>query len=204
MVRTDHRGTIERTIRLAPLLAAAALAGCVTTAGVHPEYVKAEQTAPSVTGEAVIILDRGQTFTGSPVSLTGGATSLTEPVGEIMATTAKTIFDAGFSGGATVAAQPKADAYNVTLRVQNFSYKYDQLSNLGFAVTPKVTIAVAADVVAPDGKPELHKSYNRKDFTGETYVVSFGPAEKVNQALHRALADIFRELLSDIAALKAQ
>lgn len=194
---------IAAPIALSLSLAAAALGGCATTAGVHHEYVKAEQTAPSVSGEAVIMLDRNQTITASPKSLTGGAWTLTEPVGEIMATTAETIFDAGFSGGSSVGAAPKPEAYAIGLKLQDFSYKYDQLSNLGFAVTPKVTVAVDADVLAPGGKPGLHKSYSRKDYSGGAYIMSADPPERINKALHLALAEIFRDLLRDIAALNS-
>ena len=187
---------------LVSALAAAALAGCATTASVHADYVKATTETPKVDGHAVIMVDRKQTLTGNPESLTGAALTLTEPVGEIMATTAKTVLDAGFSGQSELADQPKPDAYAVALRVQGFSYKFDQLSNLGFAITPKVTVAVAADVTAPQGRGELHKTYERKDFKGETYLMSFNPTEKVNRALHLALADILQELMRDIAALK--
>ncbi|RAK59727.1 hypothetical protein DJ021_07880 [Phenylobacterium hankyongense] len=193
-------------------LVALALAGlgataCTTTSQVHPEYVSAGLSAPVVQGKAVIVMDaaaRNGTVTAHPTSLTGAATSITEPMGPIIAATGQKVFGAGFSGGAQVADQPQPDAYAVALRSDSFSFKYDQLSNLGFAITPKVSVGVTADVAAPGGKPLLHKSYTRTDITTGAYAASLNPPEKINQALHMALGEIWREVLDDIKAAAAK
>lgn len=185
------------------LAGAASLSACASTVTTRPDYVAAGLAAPVVQGHAVIVMDdafRNQVITAHPTSLTGSATTITEPVGSVVSVVGEKVFDAGFSGGSDVAAQPGADAYNVVLRLDAFSYAYDQLSNLGFSITPKVTVAINADVRGPDGKPLVHKTYSRPDFTVGSYVASTKPAEKINQGLHLALSEIFRDMLDDIKA----
>jgi uncharacterized lipoprotein YajG len=183
--------------------ACALATACTTTSQVHPEYVSAGLAAPIVSGKAVVVMDsaaRGQIINAHPTSLTGAATSLNEPVGAVEAAAAEKIFGAGFSGGAKVQDHPDPDAYDVSLQTDSFSYAYDQLSSLGFAITPKVSVTVTANVAAPGGKAILHKTYSRNDETTGAYVASFQPAEKINQAFHMAIADICREILDDVKA----
>lgn len=187
----------------AALLVATSLAGCASTVIPHPEYVSAGLAAPLIDGKAVIVMDqalRNQVLTTHPTSFTGSATTLAEPVGPIIAMVGEKIFDAGFSGGSEVASQGQPGAYNVTLRMDGFSYAYDQLSSLSFAVTPKVSVTLSADATGPAGAPLLHKSYSRTDFTTGSYVASLQPAEKINQGFHLALSEIFREMLDDLKA----
>jgi hypothetical protein len=194
----------NRPLRVAAaLLAAASLSACASTVVTRPDYVSAGLAAPVLQGRAVIVMDdafRGQTLTVHPTSFTGSATTIIEPIGPVVAAVGEKIFDVGFSGGSAVAAQPGADAYNVALRLDGFSYAYDQLSSLGFAITPKVTVTLTADARAPDGRALVHKAYSRQDFTVGAYAISTQPAEKINQGLHLALGEIFREMLDDIKA----
>ena len=180
---------------------------CSTTSQVHPEYVSAGLAAPEVQGRAVVVMDaaaRGQVIKAHPTSLTGAATSISEPVGAVEVATAEKVFGTGFSGGATTQDHPENDAYNIGLHTDSFSFAYDQLSNLGLAVTPKASVTLTADVSAPGGQPLLHKTYTRSGASTGAYVISLQPPEKINQAFHMAVADICREILDDIKAATAK
>lgn len=191
---------------------AAAVAGacllmtaCASTLQYKPEYVSAGLAAPKVQGHAVVVMDaaqQAQTITAHPTSFTGSATSVTEPVGQIIREAAQKVFGVGFSDGAEVAEVSKPGAYDVALKLNNFSYKYDQLSSLGFEIKPKVTVALDVDAVAPDGHKLFSKRYERVDYLVGAYVISGNPPEKINQALHMAVTEIFRDIVDDVA--KAQ
>jgi hypothetical protein len=179
------------------------LTACTTTLEVHKDYVAAGIAQPVAKGHASLVIaeaDRKQVFNGHPTSLTGAATSVTLPLGEVVATVGEKVCTAYFTDGATVGASAKPGDYVVSATPKSFSYKYDQLSNLGFAVTPKVSVAVSIGVKAPDGTvivPE--KTFERTDFSATgAYLISLQPPEKINQSLHTAVADIFREALDQL------
>jgi uncharacterized lipoprotein YajG len=184
------------------LVAAAILSACTTTASVKPEYVSAGLAAPLVQGHATLVMDSAaqtQIITASPTSMTGAATTLAEPVGAIIKMAGEKVLGAGFATGASTSTQPKAGDYNIAVRLDQYSYMFDQLSNLGFAITPKVTVSLKAVVTDPVEKPLTEKVYTRTDYTAGAYVASLQPQEKINQALHMAVAEIFREMMDDIA-----
>ena len=188
-------------------LACLAITACASTVEYKPEYVSAGLAAPIVDGKAVIVMDKTeqeQSITSNPTSFTGGGTTLTAPVGEIIRETGLKVFGAGFSDGAEVSETAKPGAYDVALTLNGFSYKYDQLSSLGFEVRPKVTVGLEVDAVAPDGQRLFTRKYERNDYLVAGYVFSGNPGERINQALHMAVAEIFREILDDVAEAKAQ
>lgn len=181
------------------------MTACASTLQYKPEYVSAGLAAPKVQGHAVVVMDAAQqtqSITAHPTSFTGGGTTVTEPVGQILREAALKVFGVGFSDGAEVSEISKPGAYDVGLKLDNFSYKYDQLSSLGFEIKPKVTVSLDVDAVAPDGRKLFSKTYQRTDYLVGAYVISGNPPEKINQALHMAVTEIFRDVLDDVA--KAQ
>lgn len=179
------------------------LGACTTTVASRPELVSAGMAAPLVKGKATLVMtqeDVLRTIKASPTSLTGSATSINVPVGQILRGVGEKILDAGFSEGTDVAAKAEPNSWSVAVSISKFTYAYDQLSSLGFAITPKVSVGFDADVVGPDGTRILRKNYERNDFTTGKYVASMKPAEKINEGLHLALGDLFRQLMDDIAS----
>ena len=195
---------INRVLRAATVaLMAASLAACASTIAPRPELVAAGVATPVVQGKATLVMSAAaanQTISPHPTSFTGAATTITIPMGQIVRAIGEKVLGAGFSKGAATSETPVADTYAVAVDVSNFSYAYDQASNLGFAITPKVTVQMTADVRAPDGKAVLHKTYSKADVTPGKYGISGKPAEKINEGLHMALGQMFRDLLDDIAA----
>lgn len=203
---------MQQTFRKAALIAAIVLGGlvstaCTTTLQSNPSYVAAGLAAPVVKGKAVLVLDeelQDRVITAHPTSYTGGATSISAPMGEIVADVGDKILDAAFSDGAEVSSSPKAGSHDIKVELNDFSYMYDQLSSLGFQIKPKVTVALTANAVGPDGAVLINKKYTRKDYLVAAYVISGKPAEKINEALHMALGDIFREIVDDVVKAKSQ
>ncbi|MDI7774382.1 hypothetical protein [Asticcacaulis sp. EMRT-3] len=137
---------------------------------------------PEIIGKGVLVMDSALLNTRlkqHPASYTGALTTVTVPIGSKLRDNGLAALKASFTGGVSQAAAPEAGAYNITLRLDGFSYKYDSLSSFGMAVTPRVTITVTADVTGPSGIVILHKAYNRTDLTAGHYVLSLKPSEKV-------------------------
>jgi uncharacterized lipoprotein YajG len=76
------------------------------------------------------------------------------------------------------------------------------LSNLGFAITPKVTVSLTVEALTPDGRSLFRKHYVRTDYTTGAYLASVNPAEKVNRSLDLALGEIFRDVADDLRAAR--
>jgi hypothetical protein len=93
----------------------------------------------------------------------------------------------------------KEGRYNIKTDLRNFSYKFDQLSNLGFAITPKVSLELHAVVTDANGKVLLEKNYTKVDFKGETYAAAIEPMQKMNMTIHKAVAECYKELAKDTA-----
>jgi hypothetical protein len=187
-------------------LVAAGLTACASTIAPRPELVAAGVSAPLVQGKATLVMSSAmanQSLSPHPTSFTGSATTINIPMGQIVRGVGEKVLGAGFSKGVTTAPAAAPDTFAVSVEVANFSYAYDQASNLGFAITPKVSMRMTADVLSPSGKAVLHKTYSKADVTPGKYGISGQPAEKINEGLHMALGQMFRELLDDIAtALK--
>ncbi|MGZ3376270.1 MAG: hypothetical protein ACXU8S_06705 [Phenylobacterium sp.] len=195
---------IGRAFRLGLVsIACAMLAACASTVAPRPELVAAGVAAPLVQGRATLVMPAAaanQSISAHPTSFTGSATSITFPMGQIVRTVGEKVFAAGFSKGVVTSETAQPDTFGVSVDVSNFTYAYDQASSLGFAITPKVSLQMTADVRAPDGKALLHKTYSKTDVTPGKYAISGKPAEKINEGLHMALGQMFRDLLDDIAA----
>ncbi len=192
-------------LRLAPLAAALALSGCAFNAGYNPSYLPAQAAVLGIPGKSAVVMeatDAQWVFSGKPTSFTGGGTTLTLPLGEITRQVALKVFGAAFKEGADFR-EKSADLAPYRLVVQpkvgQFTYAYNQLKNLGFAVTPQVTVQLNIVLLTPDGRKVLEKQFSSGTVDGDTYMLSGQPAEKVNQLLHQV---VFK-LMTD-AAMEAK
>lgn len=169
------------------------LAGCSFNAGYNPSYLPTQPMAMGIAGKSLVVIDAADaswSYTGKPTSFTGGATSLTVPLGEISRQVALKVFGAAFKEGADFRNEVgDASAYRLVVKpkVTRFSYAYSQLENLGFAITPKVDLELHVLLISPGGQTLLDKNYPSGLTSGDTYVLSGQPAEKVNQILHLTL-----------------
>ena len=179
--------------------------GCSFNAGYNPSYISSQPMALGIAGKSLVVLDVGDaawTYSGSPTSFTGGGTTLTIPMGEITKQIALKVFGAAFKEGAEfrhTAGDVKGYRLVVQPKVSQFNYAYNQLKNLGFAITPQVQIQLRVVMTGPGGKQILEKTYESGLTEGESYMVSGQPAEKVNQIMHITLF----KLMTD-AAIEAK
>lgn len=195
-----------RHLRKLAIVGAAAffLTACTSTHSYNPTYFTDPMVTGTKDGSGSVLLSSSDANTPSkanPASFTGGATSVSVPLNLIVAEAAVKAFDRALQGSVARVEQPTpGSGYLITPALASFSYKYDQLSNLGFAVTPKVTMQVRVRVTDPSGAVVLEKTYARQDVSGGTYVASLKPAERINRAFHEAALSIMAEAANDFVS----
>lgn len=179
------------------------LAGCAFNAGYNPAYLPQEPLRMGINGKSLVVLseaDAQWSYSGHPTSFTGGGTTLTLPIGEITKQVALRVFGAAFKDGADYhASVENASGYRLIVKpkVNKFTYAYNQLKNLGFAITPTVDIELHVMLVSPDGSTLLDKTYGSGPTEGASYMVSGQPAEKINQILHQHLFKLMTDAAQD-------
>jgi len=169
------------------------MAGCTFNAGYNPSYLPGEPMKLGLAGKSLVVLSEGDAqwiYSGKPTSFTGGASTLTLPLGEITKEIAVKVFGAAFKDGVDFRTNAEnASGYRLIVRpkVNKFSYAYNQLKNLGFAITPIVDLDLHVVLVSPEGKTLLDKVYYGGPTEGASYAMSGQPQEKINQILHQTL-----------------
>ncbi len=195
---------MKKTVRLIVLTALALFwGGCAFNAGYNPSYISSQPMALGASGKALLVMDSADAnwvFSGGPTSLTGAGTTLTAPLGEITKQIALKVFGAAFKDGVDFRdAVGDASSYRLVVRpkLATFTYAYNQLKNLGFAITPQATLQLRVTLLSPGGKTLLEKTYSSGTVDGDTYVLSGQPAEKVNQLLHQVLFKMMTDAAMD-------
>lgn len=190
---------------LTVIAAAAILAGCAYTATYNPAHFNVQRLADDqkLEGRALILTDSqddAYTFTGKPTSFTGGGTTLAIPLGLITREAANLAFADLFREGADKSNDRSAVARYaavVSPKVKSFTYEYNQLKNLGFAITPTVVVAVSVSLLDEQGKSFWDKTYESGNFEGDTYMISGSPGEDVGKAAHRAIYGLMLKAAGD-------
>jgi len=192
---------------LCTVLAALVLAGCAMTSSFNQGYLAAARrpVAVQADGRALIVTtpeDDAYVYTGHPTSFTGGATTLSMPLGSIVKEAAMAAFADTFKGGAEAAgAVMDGDRYAVIVapRLTSFSYEYNQLKNLGFALTPTASAVVEVRTLDPKGETRWQRNYSSGPVEGPAYMVNTAPQEEISKVAHKALYDLFAAAAADIA-----
>jgi hypothetical protein len=194
---------------LVPVLAAALLfSGCAQMATYNAAYVGTPGTpaAEKLAGKALVYTvkaDDDTSFVGAPTSFTGGGTKLTIPLGVIAREIAATVFGDLFRDGADKAnALAGAAGYRVVVqpRVSSFSYEYNQLKNLGFAITPTVVLTLDVSTLDANGQLLKRRSYDSGTVEMPAYFLSGSPGEEIGKGAHKAIYDLMRRAAADIRA----
>lgn len=182
------------------------LAGCSHVATYNSAYLSAPPPAASerMDGKVLVYTERADdnyVFSGNPTSFTGGATTLAVPLGQMTREVAVYAFGRHFTGGAD--ASNKLDnlaGYRVIIkpRVLSFTYEYNQLQNLGFAITPGVTLEIETQLLDQGGKTIYAKKHASGLAQGHTYMVSGTPGERVNQLVHETMYKLMDEAARDV------
>jgi hypothetical protein len=155
-------------------------------------------------GKVLILTDKvddDTPFVGPPTSITGSGTKLTIPLGVIAREIGAVVFGDMFRDGAAKANElPAAGGYRVVVRprVSKFSYEYNQLKNLGFAVTPTVVLTLDVTTMDGSGKQLQMRSYESGTVEMPAYLISGSPGEEIGKAAHRAIYDLMLKAAFDL------
>lgn len=189
------------------ILLACATSGCGHVAQYRTEYVASQiqHFTPRIDGEALVVTDPAQDakrYAGHPSSLTGMATTFNANVGLFLREIMVKVLSHTFTGGAKYAHElpQEGRTYSVVVKptILDFDYRYNQLKNLGFAVTPEARVDLQVSVFDQHGALLLEKRYESGFVSGGSYIVDFQPGEKINRAVHRALVEVTNEVVEDI------
>ncbi len=185
------------------------MGGCSFTTAYNPGYISDPPRAESdkLPGKALVFTEKADdayVFTGKPTSFTGGGTTLTSPLGLITSQMAVRVFGDVFKGGAeaqNVRDAQSAYAVVVQPKITRFTYEYNQLKNVGFAITPTVLLTLRVRFYGRDGGDPAEKLYDSGTVEGESYMASGQPGETINKTLHRALNGLYRRAADDLIAM---
>ncbi|HTO49124.1 MAG TPA: hypothetical protein VML91_15910 [Burkholderiales bacterium] len=196
-----------RIAALALVLVAGTLFGCAYTTSSNPAYLAAARRPPPllVDGKVLVVTtpqDDAYSFTGSPTSYTGSATTLTLPLGSMIRETAVAAFADAFKGGADANATIlDAERYTVIVapKLVSYSYEYNQLKNVGFAITPTAVVNVDVRVIGAKGATSWQRSYASGPVEGVSYALNMSPQEEISKTTYKAMYNLFSKAASDIA-----
>lgn len=191
-----------------PLLAVLALiiSGCTSTVGYNPTYLPGDAQRLNLTGKSLVVMsdvDAQWIYSGHPTSFTGGGSTLSVPMGEITKQVALRVFGAAFTDGADFRNSAQdASGYRLVIqpKVSSFSYAFNQLKNLGFAITPTINLELHVQLLSADGKTLLDKTYTSGPTEGASYALSGSPGEKINQLVHQTLFKLMTNAAEDARA----
>lgn len=196
------------------ILLAGATSGCGHVASYRTEYVTSQvrHFTPRIDGEALVVTEPTQDekrYAEHPSSLTGAATTFTAQVGLFLREIMVEVLSHTFTGGAKHAHElPQGTGtYRVAVKptILDFDYRYNQLKNLGLAVTPEARVELQVSVFSRHGATIFEKRYESEFVSGGSYMVDFQPGEKINRAVHRALVEVTNQVADDIEqALRTQ
>jgi hypothetical protein len=188
------------------VLAILAVAGCASTSSYNPSYLAAARRPATVVSDGKVLLvttpqDDAYVYTGNPTSFTGSATTLTIPLGSILRETAVAAFTDTFKGGVDVAKDVTDPARYVVIvapKLVSYSYEYNQLKNVGFAITPTAVVSVDVRVLDAKGAPRWQRSYASGPVEGPAYMLNTSPGEEISKVTHKALYDLFSKAAVDV------
>jgi hypothetical protein len=136
-----------------------------------------------------------------PTSFTGSGTTLEMPIGTITRELTYEYFAQFYSNVNRI--DKLSSDYNIIISpsVTHIEYEYDQLSNLGFAITPRLSCSLTAQVYKKKNLV-LNKVYESGMQSADAYMVSGQPGERINMLLHKTLFQLLGKLQNDINQIK--
>lgn len=195
-----------KTRRILILIIIAALfflSSCAYNAGYNPTYLPDDPPEQLSSHEILLLMDDEEeefVFSGSPTSLTGAATTLTIPLGTILKEVSEEILEDRFAGGVEFSNNLKTDEpYELIFHpcIKHFEFRFNQLKNLGFAITPEVNFTLQVEFIDKNGNKLFSKIYQTGYVSGDTYLISGSPAEEVSQILHKTVYQVLKDSFSD-------
>ena len=136
-------------------------------------------------------------------SWTGSAASMNIPLGKITKLISLKVYDQMFKDGVDFSNEIEA-GYTLVIspKIKSLDYYYDQLSNAGFAITPKVELSASFRVFDDKGIQVFSEQYSSGMVEGDTYFLNTSPSEAINEVIHVAIHQVISESFNDILRLK--
>jgi hypothetical protein len=188
--------------------AALLLTGCAASMAYRADYVPDKPVADSdrITGRVLVYTtpaDDDKLITAGATSFTGSGMQLTTPVGTMTKEIALKVFSKASTDGADASHDLRdASRYTIILRpqTQDFTHGFPQLKNLGFAITPEVQVKMRMTLLDAAGKELLEKDYDSGVVSGESYMMTGKPVERINKLAHEVMYDQMRRAAADVHA----
>ena len=179
--------------------------GCTSTATYNQSYEGplVEAVPKLLDGKALIYspnTEGSYVFRGGPTSFTGGGTTLEISLGEITQIISTRVFSRIFSGGVERSNSiSNVSNYRaaINLRAARFSYAFNQLKNIGFAVTPQVDVSIDLILMNSQGVEVYRHTYDSGVVDGDSYVMSGSPSERINRVAHEAITELINRAAMD-------
>ena len=205
------------------LIALFVLSGCAVEVEYESEYVS--EVAPSYLAETEILIlmhdhDLEYVYEGRPDSLIGETITLTMPIGSIMREVAGRVFQSYFMYGVVFTEEFVPDVrYIIAIEpeIRDFSYRYDRRVEQNVIdmrptedgieaipvtiITPSIQFELALTAYDSSGNVVLEKTYSSGLVSGESYIVTSRPHERINATFHASLQDIMLTVAEDIRPL---
>ncbi|MDD5717775.1 MAG: hypothetical protein PHW64_08230 [Sulfuricurvum sp.] len=178
--------------------------GCSFKAGYDPSYVQNLRTTfntPKNSTLKLAVLTTNEydnkLLRQSPTSFTGGGTTLEIPIGIITRELTYEYFAHYYSDISRIKSMNGEYSIIISPEITHFEYEYDQLSNLGFAITPKLSFTLKVQVYNHQNLV-MDKLYDSGLQSGASYMVSGQPGEHINKLLHETLFHTLSQVKLDI------
>ena len=158
-------------------------------------------------GQALVLTDSKEDlklYQQGPSSLTGAATSLSINVGGYLKDISVEVFSRLFKEGAIHSNnENESGEYVVIIKpeILNYDWRFNQLKNLGFAITPETKIDLLVTLKDSKGKVLLEKKYESDYLSGGSYLASIKPHEKVNKSVHQSIYNLLMLVAEDIGGI---
>jgi hypothetical protein len=201
------------------------LCGCASQVELDYEPGYLSELSPSYLAETDIVIimpdsNASYVYEGQPTSLIGENIALTIPIGAITREIAAFVFQSFFNYGVAFTDQLVDEIrYLVAIEpeIRNFSYRYDRrieesvidLSNIEgevemiptSVITPTIQFELALKAYDSTGSVALEKVYSSGPVSGESYLVTSRPHERINATFHAALEEMMLTVAEDIRPL---
>lgn len=183
-----------------------AIGGCTFATAYNQAYVPNEQVQKQghVRGKGLIYtekIDDLYVYAEKPTSFIGAGTTLTLPLGAITAGIAGQVFGRMFSDGFESSnSLVHLSQYSVVIKpkAMNFTYEYNGLKNLGFAITPTVQVSLEVKLLDKDGVVYWERRYDSGIQEGAVYFASLSPGEEISKLAHKTVYSLMLRAAEDI------
>lgn len=140
-------------------------------------------------------------YSQNPSSYTGAVTTLKADVGIHVREIAKEVLSKLFTEGADHSNKlENLENYSIIIQpeVLNYDYRYNQLKNVGFAITPEAKVDLYIYFKDKEGNEVFSKKYSGDYISGGSYMISGEPHERINKAIHESIYNMLLQVASDI------